>query len=74
MSKAGHSGSARLITVGVSWRSKRLIAGFTPRKSPNLQTTIRFYVGLETAQASERFGEIVRAHLAPRSLEGVSGW
>jgi hypothetical protein len=40
----------------------------------NLQTTIRFYVGLETAQASERFGDIVRAHLAPGSLEGVSAW
>ena len=29
----------------------------------NIQTTINFYIGLETTQASERFGEIVREHV-----------
>jgi integrase len=29
----------------------------------NIQTTINFYVGLETTQAAERFGEIVRKHV-----------
>lgn len=28
----------------------------------NIQTTINFYIGLETTQASQRFGEIVREH------------
>ncbi len=30
----------------------------------NLQTTTRFYIGLETAQATERFGRIVADQLA----------
>jgi integrase len=29
----------------------------------NLQTTINFYVGLETAQATQEFGEIIRSQL-----------
>ncbi len=29
----------------------------------NIQTTINFYIGLETTQASERFGQIVREHV-----------
>ena len=29
----------------------------------NIQTTIHFYIGLETTQASERFGQIVREHV-----------
>jgi integrase len=29
----------------------------------NLQTTINFYVGLETTQATQEFGEIVRREL-----------
>ena len=30
----------------------------------NIQTTINFYVGLETTQATERFGKIVRKHVS----------
>lgn len=30
-----------MVTVEVSWRNKRLVAGFIPRNSPNLQTTTR---------------------------------
>lgn len=30
----------------------------------NIQTTINFYIGLETTQASERFGKIVRKNVA----------
>jgi integrase len=40
----------------------------------NLRTTTNFYTGLESLHATERFGDIVRAHLAPGSLEGISGW
>jgi integrase len=29
----------------------------------NLQTTINFYIGLETAQATQEFGEIIRREL-----------
>ena len=29
----------------------------------NIRTTINFYIGLETTQASERFGQIVRKHV-----------
>jgi len=29
----------------------------------NIRTTINFYIGLETTQASERFGHIVREHV-----------
>jgi len=29
----------------------------------NIQTTINFYIGLETTDANRRFGEIVRQHL-----------
>ena len=40
----------------------------------NLRTTTNFYTGLESLHATERFGDIVRADLAPGSLEGISGW
>jgi integrase len=36
----------------------------------NIQTTINFYIGLETTQASERFGRIVRQHASFGSHEG----
>src|SRR5215212_11962148 len=47
----------------------------------SIQTTINFYIGLETTQASERFGQVVRQHvtfaerggLAMRSLP-LSHW
>lgn len=29
----------------------------------NIQTTIKFYVGLETAQATQEFGEIIRREM-----------
>jgi integrase len=29
----------------------------------NIRTTINFYIGLETTQANERFGQIVREHV-----------
>src|SRR5215204_1879734 len=69
------SGSSRARTV-VTRRSRRSATRSpTPSRTgslghKNLQTTIRFYVGLETAQASERFGEIVHAHLAPAASRG----
>ena len=64
-----HAAAALILRATQDYELVRRVLGHK-----NLQTTIRFYVGLETAQASERFGEIVHAHLAPGSLEGVSGW
>jgi integrase len=64
-----HAAAALILRATQDYELVRRVLGHK-----NLQTTIRFYIGLETAQASERFGDIVRAHLAPGSLEGVSGW
>jgi hypothetical protein len=64
-----HAAAALILRETQDYELARRVLGHK-----NLQTTIRFYVGLETAQASERFGDIVRAHLAPGSLKGVSGW
>ena len=64
-----HAAAALILRATQDYELVRRVLGHK-----NLQTTIRFYVGLETAQASERFGDIVRAHLAPGSLEGVSAW
>jgi site-specific recombinase XerD len=36
----------------------------------NIRTTINFYIGLETTQASERFGQIVRQHVTFGEREG----
>ena len=36
----------------------------------NIQTTINFYIGLETTQASRRFGQIVRQHGSFGSTKG----
>ena len=36
----------------------------------NIQTTINFYIGLETTQASERFGQVVRQHVTFGEREG----
>ncbi len=36
----------------------------------NIQTTINFYIGLETTQASERFGQVVRQHVTFAEREG----
>jgi integrase len=64
-----HAAAALILRATQDYELVRRVLGHK-----NLQTTMRFYIGLETAQASERFGDIVRAHLAPGSLEGVSGW
>jgi hypothetical protein len=40
----------------------------------SLQTTTKFYLGLESAHATERFGDIIRAQLSADSLEGVASW
>jgi site-specific recombinase XerD len=40
----------------------------------SLATTTKFYLGLESVFATERFGEIVQAHLAPGTLEGAAVW
>jgi integrase len=39
-----------------------------------LRTTTKFYLGLETAHATERFGDIIRAQLSDEALEGVASW
>jgi integrase len=64
-----HAAAALIIRATQDYELARQVLGHK-----NLRTTIRFYLGLETAHATERFGDIVRAHLAPGSLEGVSAW
>jgi hypothetical protein len=38
-------------------------ASEVPCKSAVIQTTINFYCGLETTQANEAFGKIIRDHI-----------
>jgi integrase len=64
-----HAAAALILRETQDYELARRVLGHK-----NLRTTIKFYLGLETAHATERFGDIVRAHLAPGSLEGVSGW
>src|SRR5215207_6993717 len=64
-----HAAGAIIIRTTKDYELARRVLGHK-----NLRTTTKFYLGLESLHATERFGDIVRAHLAPGSLEGVSGW
>ena len=55
--------SVRLIKGGAASHLKAITRADLARRvlgHKNIQTTINFYIGLETTQATRRFGEIVR--------------
>jgi integrase len=64
-----HAAAALIIRATQDYELARRVLGHK-----SLRTTTKFYLGLESAHATERFGEIVRAHLAPGTLDGVSAW
>jgi hypothetical protein len=64
-----HAAAALIIRATRDYELARRVLGHK-----NLTTTTKFYLGLESMYATERFGEIVRAHLAPGTLEGGLAW
>jgi integrase len=64
-----HAAAALIIRATQDYELARRVLGHR-----NLRTTTNFYTALESLHATERFGDIVRAHLAPQTLEGVSAW
>jgi integrase len=64
-----HAAGAIIIRTTQDYEFARRVLGHK-----NVRTTIKFYLGLETAHATERFGDIVRAQLSAEALEGVASW
>jgi integrase len=64
-----HAAGAIIIRTTKDYELARRVLGHK-----NLRTTTKFYLGLETAHATERFGDIVRAQLSAEALEGVASW
>ena len=53
-----HSQASQLVRAGVPLATVRKQLGHR-----NIQTTINFYCGLETTQANQAFGKIIRDHI-----------
>jgi integrase len=64
-----HAAAAIIIKTTQDYELARRVLGHK-----SLQTTTKFYLGLESAHATERFGDIIRAQLSAESLEGVASW
>jgi site-specific recombinase XerD len=64
-----HAAAAIIIRTTQDYELARRVLGHK-----KLRTTVKFYLGLETAQATERFGDIIRAQLSVDALEGIASW
>jgi integrase len=64
-----HAAAAIIIKTTQDYELARRVLGHK-----NLSTTIRFYLGLDSIHATERFGDIIRAQLSADALQGVASW
>jgi hypothetical protein len=64
-----HAAAAIIIKTTQDYELARRVLGHK-----NLATTTKFYLGLDTIHATERFGDIIQAQLSQEALGGVASW